>query len=123
MRPAVTVVREQIHRQAILPDAHIRLREGPLDHRAHHLASRGVAQRMHDSRVRVAALARECDAAILLVEPRAPANQLGNPPGTSRTTIATTSGSHSPLPAARVSAMWSSKQSSGSSTPAIPPCA
>ena len=43
--------------------------------------------------------------------------------GASRTTISTTSGSHSPLPAARVSAMWFSNWSSGSSTPAIPPWA
>ena len=41
--------------------------------------------------------------------------------GASRTTISTTRSSHNRPPAASVSAMWSSKQSSGSMTPAMPP--
>ena len=44
-------------------------------------------------------------------------------PGASRTTESTTSSWHSPPPAVSVSATWLSKRSSGSTTPAIPPCA
>ena len=60
---------------------------------------------------------------LTLADARGP---FGNPTSDSaRTmvTVATTSASHRPLPAARVSAMWSSKWSSGSRTPAIPPWA
>ena len=94
-----------------------------VDHRAHDLAAGRVAQRVDDPGVRMAPFAAQGDVAVDLVEVRAPVDQLADPAGASRTTISTTSGSQSPLPAASVSAMWSSNRSSGSSTPAIPPWA
>ena len=83
----------------------------------------GIAQGMDDAAMAVAAFARQGQVAVFLVEMGAPADQVVDLLGASRTTISTMSRWHKPPPAVSVSSMWFSKRSSGDKTPAMPPWA
>jgi hypothetical protein len=78
---ASAIVREQIERERVFPDAHMIQAARPFDDRPHDLLARHVAQGMDDAAFAVAAFAAEDDAAGLLVEVRAPVDQLLNPLG------------------------------------------
>ena len=120
---ADAVVREQIERKGVLPGVDVRQFGGPLDDGPHHFLAGGVAQGVDDAVVAVAAFAAQGQAACLLVEVRSPADQFVDP----RRRFAhhhLHDGRIAQIAAgASVSAMWSSKRSSGSITPAMPPWA
>ena len=78
--PASSLVREQVDREAVLPDPGIGPGAGLLDHGAHHLAAGGVAQGVDDPGVRVPPFERQRDLAVHLIEVRPPLDQLGDPP-------------------------------------------
>ena len=97
---------------------------GAVDDGPHHLEAGGVAQGVDDAAMAVAALARQGELAVLLVELRAPANQvvdlLRRLADDHLDDVAVAQARRRP---SSVSSMWFSKRSSGDSTPAMPPWA
>ena len=73
-------MREQVDREAVLPDPGVGPGAGLVDHGAHHFAAGRVAQGVDDPGVRVPPLAGQRDLAVDLVEVRPPLDQLGDPP-------------------------------------------
>jgi len=73
-------VRHEVDRERVRPDRQILQPPRLLDHRPHHLAAGGVAERMDDAMMAMPPLAAELQAAVGGVEPRAPGDQFGDPP-------------------------------------------
>ena len=124
-RPAAgAVVGQQVEREGVFPDVDVGGILGTMDDRPHDLLARGVAQGVGDAVAAVSALAAQGQAVALPVELRAPADQLARCAGR----LADDLLDHLPIAErcrrrASVSATWSSKRSSGSSTAAMPPWA
>ena len=79
--PALAFVRDQVDRDAVLPDPDVRVAPGLRDDRPHDLAAGLVAQRVGDPCVRVAPFAPQGDVAVDFVEMRPPVDQLADPAG------------------------------------------
>ena len=94
-----------------------------LDDGPHDLVAGRVAQGVDDAGVAVAPFAAERDAAGLLVEVRAPLDQLLDPLGGLADDHLDDLGVAERAAGDERVGMWSSKRSSGSSTPAMPPWA
>ena len=75
---ASAVVREQIDRERVFPDLHVRQIGSVLDDGPHHFFAGGIAQGMHDAIVAVAPFAAQREFAGFQIEVRAPVDQLAN---------------------------------------------
>ena len=73
-------MREQVEREGVLPDPDVGPGAGLLDDGPHHLAAGGVAQGVDDAGVLCPPSRRQGELAVVLVEVRAPRDQLGDPP-------------------------------------------
>ena len=70
---------DQIDRERVGPHLEVVERPRPLDHGPHHLPAGGVAKRMNDAVMAVAAFAAQFERTIAGIEPRAPGDQFVDP--------------------------------------------